>query len=189
MEFENVHQPSSLESTISRHSNESPNTEKGESIINSIANKEDERINLDPVTINTSLNINMCNKAGKQNIIKDTRNVMNHTTVEPQLFESQSNNLIYKRPELYVGLGPWDFLIDSSNVTETIKDCPPYGSQVDTMRMSKKKLTLTIQKLEDLIIKFQNLVHETCSPNIDTTSDIRLGKLSHLFHKSVKKIA
>ena len=69
---------------------------------------------------------------------------------------------ICKRPELYVGLGPWDFLVDSCNVPETEDDGNPFENPVDAMKLSQKRLELTVAKMDEIIIRFLGLVKETC---------------------------
>ena len=84
---------------------------------------------------------------------------------------------ICKRPELYVGLGPWDFLVDSCNVPETEDDGNPLENPVDAMKLSQKRLELTVAKMDELIIRFRGLVKETCIVEPFTAPNKIIGKI------------
>ena len=91
-----------------------------------------------------------------------TRKLSKPLMPQKQLLQPQFSNHISKRPELYSGLSPWDFLVDSCNIPETIEDGDPNKYPGDAMRISQKRLQLTIERLEEIIVKFQNVVQETC---------------------------
>ena len=83
---------------------------------------------------------------------------------------------ICKRPELYVGLGPWDFLVDSCNVPETEDDGNPFENPEDAMKLSQKRLELTVAKMDEIIIRFRGLVKETCIVEPFTVPNKIIGK-------------
>ena len=83
---------------------------------------------------------------------------------------------ICKRPELYVGLGPWDFLVDSCNIPETEDDGNPFENSIDAMKLSQKRLELTVAKMDEIIIRFRGLVKETCIVEPFTVPNKIIGK-------------
>ena len=83
---------------------------------------------------------------------------------------------ICKRPELYVGLGPWDFLVDSCNIPETEDDDHPFENPIDAMKLSQKRLELTVAKMDEIIIRFRGLVKETCIVEPFTVPNKIIGK-------------
>ena len=85
---------------------------------------------------------------------------------------AQSFTLPMKRPELYSGLGPWDFLIDRSNIPDETEEGFDCKSNEYHQHISKQKLEEAIKGLEDIILKFKKVIEETCSfdKNINKSS-------------------
>ena len=141
---------------------------------NSIMQTKIEKGNSELDSANILSHSHPVNKKEKRNVCTERRKKTTHTKSRKVLSELHPNQLICKRPELYVGLAPWDFLIDSSNVSQTIQDGDPYRNLEDSMSMSRKRLKVTIERLDELIVKFQNLVKEPC--HYDQNEDSRSSR-------------
>ena len=74
---------------------------------------------------------------------------------------------IPRRPELYSSLGPWDFLIDRSNLIDEIEDGVDCKSEEYLRQKTNQRLETAIKGLEEIIIKFKKVIEETCSFNDD----------------------
>ena len=80
----------------------------------------------------------------------------------------QNTPPIPRRPELYSGLGPWDFLIDRSNLIDEIEHGVDCKSEEYLRQKTNQRLETAIKGLEEMIIKFKKVIEETCSFNDDT---------------------
>ena len=103
-------------------------------------------------------------------------NLIKKEKCPPLLSTVHKKRAICKRPELYVGLGPWDFLVDSCNIPETEDDGNPFENSIDAMKLSQKRLELTVAKLDEIIIRFRGLVEETCIVEPITAPNKIIGK-------------
>ena len=81
--------------------------------------------------------------------------------------ERQNILPIPRRPELYSSLGPWDFLIDRSNLIDEIEDGVDCKSEAYLRQKTNQRLETAIKGLEEMIIKFKKVIEETCSFNDD----------------------
>ena len=81
--------------------------------------------------------------------------------------ERQNTPPIPRRPELYSSLGPWDFLIDRSNIIDEIVDGVDCKSEEYLKQKTNQRLETAIKGLEEIIIKFKKVIEETCSFNDD----------------------
>ena len=81
--------------------------------------------------------------------------------------ERQNTPPIPRRPELYSSLGPWDFLIDRSNLIDEIEDEVDCKSEEYLRQKTNQRLETAIKGLEEIIIKFKKVIEETCSFNDD----------------------
>ena len=81
--------------------------------------------------------------------------------------ERQNTPPIPRRPELYSSLGPWDFLIDRSNLIDEIEDGVDCKSEEYLRQKTNQRLETAIKGLEEIIIKFKKVIEETCSFNDD----------------------
>ena len=104
-------------------------------------------------------------------------NLIKKEKCPPLLSTVHKKRAICKRPELYVGLGPWDFLVDSCNIPETEDDGNPFENSIDAMNLSQKRLELTVAKMDELIIRFRGLVKETCIIEPFTAPKKIIGKI------------
>ena len=113
--------------------------------------------------------------------IKSRNSILGGNSIKKEKYQPLSSTVhkkhpICKRPELYVGLGPWDFLVDSCNVPETDDDGNPFENPVDAMKLSQKRLELTVAKMDEIIIRFHGLVKETCIVEPFTVPKKIIGK-------------
>ena len=90
---------------------------------------------------------------------------------------AQSFILPMKRPELYSGLGPWDFLIDRSNIPDETEEGFDCKSKEYRQHISKQKLEEAIKGLEDIILKFKKVIKETCSFDKDINKSSLSGEI------------
>ena len=109
-------------------------------------------------TMNTSLAISKSHKTIEAEAFTDKPS--NTSFVKRE--QPRSLSFVSKRPELYSGLGPWDFLIDRSNVLDNTEGGVSCNNKEYLRRISQQRLETTIKGLEEIIVKFKKVIEETC---------------------------
>ena len=99
--------------------------------------------------------------------------------INPVKNERQNTPPISRRPELYSSLGPWDFLIDRSNLIDEIEDGIDCKSEEYLRQKTNQRLETAIKGLEEIIIKFKKVIEETCSFNDDIGRREISGKIEN----------
>ena len=142
--------------------------ENRKSLPNSVASIANE-----PSILVTSIS---SDSSGTHNVPKENESKSTQSTCvkkEPaELFTSPM-----KRPELYSGLGPWDFLIDRSNIPDNPEDGVDCKSKKYNQRISKQRLEAAIKGIEEIIVKFKKVIEETCSFDNDINKSCLSGEI------------
>ena len=115
-----------------------------------------------PEVIDNSLGIN---DARQENEVNEK--VEKSRKINSLKKERQNSSPNPRRPELYSSLGPWDFLIDRSNLIDEIEDGVDCKSEAYLRQKTNQRLETAIKGLEEMIIKFKKVIEETCSFNDD----------------------
>ena len=183
MEFNNPSKLDSSESLNGSKLNETLDKAKDQRLDNPVGDNDVGLIGLVADSDNNPSHFHIADHEGKPRIFTEKETSSMPIVGQLQLFESQSCHLISKRPELYSGLGPWDFLVDSSNISHSVSDDIILKNEESSVRLTKQQLKLTIERLEEIIVKFQNVIKQTCVFDINSSSSILPGKKNNLSYK------
>ena len=110
---------------------------------------------------------------------EENEKVKKSRRIDSKSNERQNTPPIPRRPELYSSLGPWDFLIDRSNLIDEIEDGVDCKSEEYLKQKTNQRLETAIKGLEEIIIKFKKVIEETCNFNDDIGRRESSGKIEN----------